>query len=437
MPIRPGSIRLVLLYVAFAIHGPEAVASGAPEDSPLYQNFLEASAVLDSAAATHGGRALIDRSTNLRFTYTGHFLLEGHFARPWAQRDYPCTGSVTYSEELRALHSEVTYTYEKPIPAFTIVGPANGLMLDGGATQPDTIPDSMLATRIREELEIFPQEYLRQAREASASLRLLPGSSEFDVLCYTLDNGQSRALYFEGDTHLLVRVERIDHWQHKGDRLEWRTFGDYFEQDGMKLPRQSEVHVEESSHQYNVQTSLVTFESGAHVKPDEFRIPEAYKAGFENWALQAPPPDSTHEPLPVHDLGKGVYIIDLPPSDSRSLLVAYSDFSVILEAGDRSELSARILATADRLLPDKPVRYVAMSHHHPLYTGGLRPYAQRGVTILATPGDTAYYRDLCTRPHRIHPDLQQSDMRPPRFEVIDGVRVIKDRAQRLELHMFD
>jgi glyoxylase-like metal-dependent hydrolase (beta-lactamase superfamily II) len=107
-----------------------------------------------------------------------------------------------------------------------------------------------------------------------------------------------------------------------------------------------------------------------------------------------------------------------------------------VEAGDRSELGERILATADHLLPDKPVRYVALTHHHPLYACGLRPYVRRGVTVLATPGDTAYYRDLATRPYRIRPDEQQRSPREPRFEVIGRTRVLSDGKQRLELHEF-
>jgi glyoxylase-like metal-dependent hydrolase (beta-lactamase superfamily II) len=147
--------------------------------------------------------------------------------------------------------------------------------------------------------------------------------------------------------------------------------------------------------------------------------------------------ESPDEPLPSHDLGEGAYIIELPPSDARSLLVAFSDFSVIVEAGDYSEISARLLATADHLLPDKPVRYVAMTHHHPLYAGGLRPYVQRGITVLATAGDTAYYRDLTTRPYRIRPDEQQLNPRDPKFEVIDKKYIIKDGKQRLEFHEYD
>jgi glyoxylase-like metal-dependent hydrolase (beta-lactamase superfamily II) len=109
----------------------------------------------------------------------------------------------------------------------------------------------------------------------------------------------------------------------------------------------------------------------------------------------------------------------------------------MVEAGDYSEISARLLATADHLLPNKPVRYVAMSHHHPLYASGLRPYVQRGITVLATAGDVSYYRDLATRPYRIHPDEQQRKPREPKFEVIDKTRIIRDGKQRLVFHEFD
>ena len=117
--------------------------------------------------------------------------------------------------------------------------------------------------------------------------------------------------------------------------------------------------------------------------------------------------------------------------------MAFSDFAVVVEAGDYSEISARLLATADHLLPDKPVRYVAMSHHHPLYANGIRPYVQRGITVLTTAGNVSYLRDLATRPYRIHPDAQQRQPREPKFEVIDGTRIIKDGKQRLEFHEFD
>jgi len=415
-----------------------AFGSGEPQESFLYRNFVRASEVLDRAVAAHGGEQLVDRALSVRLSFTGTYRDENHYARPWAHKDYRLDGTTRYSADLRAVKSEVTfYEGERTLPTFTIIGPANGLRLNGGRSRPDSIPEEELDSSLREELELLPHEYLRQARAGAAGLRLLSGADGYEVVCYTLENGEGRALFLDAGTHLLTRVERIGHWKHKGDRLEWRTFGEYFDQNGIKVPRRSEAHVEGSSSQHDVITEITKIELGAGAGSDEFTIPGAFRAGFEGWVLQQPKAEDANEPLPYQDLGKGAYIIALPASDARSLLVAFSDFSVIVEAGDYSEISARLLATADHLLPDKPVRYVAMTHHHPLYANGLRPYVQRGVTVLATAGDTAYYRDLATRPYRIHPDEQQRNPREPKFEVIEGARVIKDGTQRLELYEFD
>jgi glyoxylase-like metal-dependent hydrolase (beta-lactamase superfamily II) len=427
---------LVALFVSASV--PSAFASGEPQDSFLYKNFVRASEVLDRAVAAHGGAGLLDRSLDIRLSFTGTYRAEGHFARPWAHMDYQMDGTTLYSSDLRAMKQDVTFIDEgKALPSFAIFGPTNGLRLDGGGTRPDSIPEKELEKRLREELEILPHEYLRQARAGAAGLRLLSGPKGYDVLTYTLDNGEGRALFLDARTHLLKRVERIDHFKYKGDRLEWRTFADYVDQDGIRVPRRSEVHIEDESTQHNVISEITRIEFGATVSAEEFTIPAAYRAGFEEWKLEEPKAENPDALLPSHDLGQGVFIVDLPPSTARSLLVAFSDFSVIVEAGDYSEISARLLATADHLLPDKPVRYVAMTHHHPLYANGLRPYAQRGITILTTRGNVDYLRDLTTRPYRIHPDAQQRQPREPRFEVIDGTRVISDGKQRLEFYEFD
>ena len=416
---------------------PAAFASGEPQESFLYQNFVRASAALDRAVAAHGGAELLDRAVDVRFAFTGTYRLEGHFARPWAHKDYRLEGVTLYSSALQALKVETTfYDGDRALPSFVIAGPTNGLQLDGGGSKPDSIPGDELESSLRQELEVLPHEYLRQARACSASLRMLSGARGFEVLAYSLESGEDRALYLASKTHLLMRVERIGHWKHKGDRLEWRTFADYVERSGIRVPLHSQVHVEDSSGQHDIITELTKIETGSSVSAEDLAIPAAYRAGLEAWTLQPPAPKD-EGPLPVHDLGKGAYIIELPPSDARSLLVAFADFSVVVEAGDYSEISARILATADSVLPDKPVRYVTMTHHHPLYANGLRPYVQRGITVLTTAGNVDYYRDLAERPYRIHPDAQQREPHKPKVEVIDGTRVIEDKQQRLELHEYD
>jgi hypothetical protein len=262
-----------------------ALGSGEPQESVLYQNFVRASEVLDRAVAAHGSEALIDRTRDLRLSFTGTLLYEGHYARPWAHKDYRLDGTLLYSTDLASLKSEMKAEGERSYSSFTLVGPSNGLKLDLGSSRPDSIPEKELAKALSEELEILPHEYLRQARTHAASLRLLPETEGHHVLAYSLDDGESRALLLDAGTHLLMRVERIGHWELKGDRLEWRTFADYFDQDGVKVPRRSEVHTEDFASQFDLRTEITQVEFGA-VGNDELSVPEPHRAKLEAWALQ-------------------------------------------------------------------------------------------------------------------------------------------------------
>ena len=436
------SCRLVWLVAALTVlAGPLEDARGAtaghPSESVVYKNLVRATEVLERAVTAHGGPEWLDRDRDLRISVKGRFRLEGHYARPGAYRDYPFTGSRLYSAASGAVKSETVYESDQPIPSFVIVGPTNGLELEAGESQAKPVAEAQLADRLRAELELLPFEYLRQARAASSTLRLLPGPRGHEVVHYTLPGGGSRELFFDSKRHLLRRVEHIDHWELKGDRLQRRTFEEYKDHGGMLLPARTESHHEEESTRHEIVTELVKIELGGKVGFEELAVPEASRAGFESWVLEPMTAKPEDDLLPSHDLGQDVYVVNLPPSDSRALLVGFSGYSVVVEAGDRSALGERLLRTADHLLPGKPVRYVAMTHHHPLYANGLRPYAQRGVTILTTAGNLDYLRELVTRPYRIQPDEQQRRPRTPVFEIIEGTRILSDGKQRLELHEFD
>ena len=75
---------------------PPAVGAGDPRESFLYRNFVRASEVLDRAIAAHGGVELLDRSVNLRISFTGTLRYQGHYPRPWAHLDYKLEGTTLY-----------------------------------------------------------------------------------------------------------------------------------------------------------------------------------------------------------------------------------------------------------------------------------------------------------------------------------------------------
>jgi glyoxylase-like metal-dependent hydrolase (beta-lactamase superfamily II) len=64
----------------------------------------------------------------------------------------------------------------------------------------------------------------------------------------------------------------------------------------------------------------------------------------------------------------------------------------------------RIADAARRRWPDKPIRYLLFSHHHPHYVGGIRAMVAEGATVITTPGNEELVRNLASRPFHTRPD---------------------------------
>ena len=301
---------------------PATQASGEPQDSPLYQNFVTAIEVFERALAAHGGQELIDREVSFRVAIEGHYLAEGHYERPWAIHDYKVQVSQVYSAPLGAIRQNSHYNYNRPLEGVIILDATSGIERDTGDDETRPVDGEELAERRNDQFMTFPHEWLRQVQANRASLRSLGRTAAHDVVGFTDGNGRHFALYFDRESHLLHRVENIGHWKLKGDRLEWREFTNYEEVGGYLIALDYRDHLERYGSQYGMVQHIPTAKFGIDVDPAEFVMPEKFMAGVEAWAVTPPEPVVAQELLlPVTDLGRGLYIVDLPDCDSRSLLV--------------------------------------------------------------------------------------------------------------------
>lgn len=83
-------------------------------------------------------------------------------------------------------------------------------------------------------------------------------------------------------------------------------------------------------------------------------------------------------------MAPGAWAVELPDADTRSLAVEFTNYLVLLETSCDNVRGERLRAALRARFPDKPVRYVAFSHYHPDYTGGLRPFlADSAVVVCA------------------------------------------------------
>ncbi len=168
--------------------------------------------------------------------------------------------------------------------------------------------------------------------------------------------------YINAQTNL---VDKVDTWVENpffGDLLVETSYGSYRDSYGLKFP--AEI----------VQTrggwpTFEMFVQGATANPanlQQLMTPSAPPAG----APGAPPPGGAPPAVASEKLAEGVYRIT---GGYVALAVEFADYILLYEPGPQNEARAMdIIAEAKRVIPNKPIRYGIVSHHH------ARPHERHG-----------------------------------------------------------
>jgi glyoxylase-like metal-dependent hydrolase (beta-lactamase superfamily II) len=273
-----------------------------------------------------------------------------------------------------------------------------------------------------------PAVLLLTALSRSETLRSL-GEETIDgtkhrVITFADSDGAQIGLFFDAASGLLTRFDTLADNAVLGDTLTENALLDYRE-------------VPVGAGRVRLPGRVVTRVAGEitlDFKHSDIKVNQNAAA-----PLYAPPKDAlTVPPAPpgsgvaVTKLGEDVYFA--AGGSHHSLIVAFKDHVVVVEAPLNEERSLAVMAKLAEIVPGKPVKYVVPTHYHFDHSGGLRTYIAKGVTILTTPGNAAFIERLASAPHTIRPDILSREPRKPVIETFTGKKVLSDGARTLELH---
>jgi glyoxylase-like metal-dependent hydrolase (beta-lactamase superfamily II) len=223
-------------------------------------------------------------------------------------------------------------------------------------------------------------------------------------------------------------VEKVETWLENpifGDMLVEGIYSDYRDNNGFKFPG---TIVQKRG-------GWPTFEAqvlGANPNPRNIQQlvtppPAGQRGGAAAGAPPAAPTGAQSEKL-----ADGVYRIT---GGYVALAVEFSDHIVIFEGGPQNEArSQAIMAEAKRVIPNKPIRYSILSHHHFDHSSGLPAVVAEGVTIITHENNKAFLEKALNAPRTLAPDAMSKSGKKPKIETVAEKRVLQDATRTLEIH---
>jgi glyoxylase-like metal-dependent hydrolase (beta-lactamase superfamily II) len=119
------------------------------------------------------------------------------------------------------------------------------------------------------------------------------------------------------------------------------------------------------------------------------------------------------------------------------LAVEFADHIVLFEPGPQNEARAQaIIAETKKVIPNKPIRYGVISHHHFDHTSGLPAVVAEGITIVTPAVNKAFLETALSAPRTLAPDSLSKSGRKPVVEGFAGdKRVFTDATRTFEIHV--
>jgi glyoxylase-like metal-dependent hydrolase (beta-lactamase superfamily II) len=272
---------------------------------------------------------------------------------------------------------------------------------------------------------LFPPLMLRKALQRVGTVRWL-GQTELDehphdVLTFAWDNGQAITLYLDAKSHLLTKYELLFPDALTGDAVAELWFRGYRELAGLQVPSAFTWYI---AGDLFGEIDYILVEVNEPLDEKLYAVPEGY-------AEIDPPPTNLPK---VTELAKDVFVVEgLANAAYNVLFVAFNDYVLAMDAPVSSGVSSQAIAQIKETVPDKPIRYVVLSHHHDDHSGGMRAFVAEGAKIITTAANKTYFERMASAPYSLAADAISLEPRKPEFEFVKHKKVFNDENHVVEI----
>jgi len=314
--------------------------------------------------------------------------------------------------------------------AVTWAAPVTGGPAVQGAFNQNVIPaNNAWAQQL--EIWITPWGFIKGAIANNATSRTQTVSSKrYNVVTWMTPqkspSGQPYKVvgYISGETNL---VDKVDTWLENpifGDMLVEGIYTDYRDNNGFKFPA---TMVQKRGGSPTFEAQLL----GATPNPRNIQQLLTPPAGGQRGGGGAGGAAAAAGPT-SEKLADGVYRIN---GAYNAMAIEFKDHIVLWEGGPQSDArSQAIIAEARKVIPNKPIRYSILSHHHFDHSSGLPALVAEGVTIITHDLNKAFLEKALNAPRTLAPDAMSKSGKKPKIETVTEKRVLQDETRTVEIY---
>jgi len=404
---------------------------GKAEPNASQRSYQQARRVLDDAIEAHGGveamRAIKD------FTLKEKGKIVARYQSPTAEPPF-ATGT---SEETLIVDTDRGLVFDDIKTAnagfnnwnLTIIKNNEGQNYDMWSRTATPIVNPAV-NNFRPQMRRLPPFVLLEALDRAATLRYL-GEEELNgkrqkVITVLRPDNQQLELSFDAQTNLLTRYGYLYADPVTGDSEIAQSYSGYRTVGKLKLPSARTLYNSGGVIQEVEYTDLQI-----NTKPAESTF--AGPTGFEK--LDAPP--AAPAPPAVSKVADDVYLLQGMAGGTHNVLfVAFNDYILVFEAPEQilyNNNSVQAMQKIKETVPNKPIRYLVLTHHHSDHAGGFREYVAEGATIVTTSNTRTFLEQAAATQSSLLPKMSQQ--KKMTIETIENKkRVFQDDKHVVEVY---
>ena len=400
-----------------------AVSASFGQSNTTMDSYLKARAVLDRAVAAHGGLSELRAIENVSLRVEGDSVHRNQSKRTFTSDRTPLKAEyiidLKNTRYLQRLDGHYPGGFDW-VNGFAI-NKTEGVTWDELRGTFNAIPN-VPASNMRRRFRTVPHLMILNAVDRSSRLRYL-GASNFDgrphtVISFSNEDGLEISLYIDDKTGLLSKNEYLFTDAFTGDTVSEMVYTGYKQENGRMVPTGRKDLL---SGELVSDTRFVEMRFNSPLTDENFKLPAGLRAAT------APPPAQ-----PFAKYADNIYTV--AAGGYNVLAVGFKDHVFVMESPGGDDASNQAIEQITKLFPGKPIKYLAVTHHHDDHAGGIRRYIADGVTLLGLPGERTFFEKVAKSRFTIDPDVLTLKPQPLKFDAIkEGRRTVTDGSTTVEL----